>query len=164
MQQTGPIENQVNYGREFQRATATASLMLMLDVPQAQKEKLMVGLLQFGIDTYGLAKAGREWKADGGHWNGRKWPLLFTGLMLGNKEMQTIPGARQTVFSEDMQTYYGKGFAGQTALYQMCFHTGPRAPYEEKNPATWEHWDTKSEGYRHVNSPAYSERRRWLVC
>jgi hypothetical protein len=156
LQLTGPNENQANYGREFLRVTALASLMLMLDVPQEQKQKLMIGLVQMGIDFEGLAKNGRKWSADGGHWNGRKWPILFAGLMLGNKEMQTrSPG--QPLFSEDQQTYYGTGAAGQTALYQMVFHTGPRTPYEEKDPSTWDAMDKKSEGYRMVNSPAWSE-------
>jgi hypothetical protein len=156
LQDTGPSENQVNYGREFLRTTATASLLLMLDVPQEQKQKLMIGLVQFGIDLEGLAKNGREWTADGGHWNGRKWPILFAGMMLGNKEMETMsPG--KPLFSEDQQTYYGKGWAGQPVLYQMVFHTQVISPYEGKDPATWQPLDKKSEGYRGVNSPAWAE-------
>jgi hypothetical protein len=37
---------------------------------------------ELGIDNYGVLKAGGKWPADGGHMNGRKWPILFAGLLL----------------------------------------------------------------------------------
>lgn len=143
---TGPSENQVNYGREFSRVGSIASLMLMLDVPQAQKEKLMIGYLQWGIDVAGLAENGREWIADGGHWNGRKWPLIFTSLMLDDIEMQLT--IAETVFSEDQQTYYGPGWNQETALFQMVFHTHTYGTYEERPPSTWGKDDKRQESYR----------------
>lgn len=150
LQTTGPSENQVNYGREFSRITSIASLMLMLDVPPERKETLMIGLVQLGIDLHGLARAGREWPADGGHWNGRKWPILFAGLMLGDRRFLTEPG--RTVFSEDQQMYYGAGWHGRTALYQIVYHTGPKPPHEEKSPENWTEVDSRSEAYRMVVS------------
>jgi len=150
LQHTGPSENQVNYGREFSRLTSIASLMLMLDVPREQKEKLMIGLVQFGIDSHGLAEAGRRWSADGGHWNGRKWPILFAGIMLNDERLLSLP--KTVLFSEDQQTYFGQGWCGQTALFQMAFHTGPKPPYEEKSPDQWDAADKRSEGYRIVVS------------
>lgn len=150
LQNLGPSENQVNYGREFSRITSIASLMLMLDEPPAKREKLMIGMVQLGIDLEGMARSGRKWSADGGHWNGRKWPILFAGIVLGQPRFQET--AAKTVFSEDQQTYYGKGWAGQTALYQMVNHTGNRAPYEEKPPAEWDQQDKRSESYRIVVS------------
>lgn len=147
---TGPRQNQPNYGREFARVTSIASLMLMLDVPREKKERLMLGLIQFGLDTWGLANCGRNWSADGGHWNGRKWPILFAGLLLGDEALQHPPAT--TLFSEDQQTYYGRGWAGQSALFQMVFHTNRISPYEEKQPGTWNAEDKKSESYRTVVS------------
>ncbi len=145
-QVTVPTENQPGYGREWGRVTGTAALMLMLDVPQAQKEKLAIGMIQLGIDLDGLAKNGSNWKGDGGHYTGRKWPIIFAGMLLGNKEMQTLPP--EINFPEDQQTYFGKGFLGQTALFQIGFHSKPLPPYAEKDPATWDEGDKKSEGYR----------------
>ncbi len=150
LQHTGPSENQVNYGREFSRLSSLASLMLMLDVPQAQKEKLMVGLIQWGIDLHGLAAAGRKWSADGGHWNGRKWPILFAGMMLDDPRLKSLP--ETVLFSEDQQTYYGKGAAGQNALYQIVWHTGAKSPHEEKPADQWDAGDERAEGYRMVVS------------
>ena len=152
-QMTMPSQNQPVYGREWDRITAMASLMLMLDVPQEQKPKIMIGLVQLGIDEAALAKLGDNWPGDGAHWGGRKWPILFAGLMLGDKALQTVP--QETIFEEDQQTYYGKGYAGQTALYQMIFHTVPHPPYEEKDPTTWNADDKKGEGYRSVGSRAF---------
>jgi len=152
-QMTMPNENQPIYGREWDRITAMASLMLMLDVPQEQKQKLMIGLVQLGIDEAALAKLGDNWPGDGAHWGGRKWPILFAGLMLGDKALPIV--LPNTIFEEDQQTYYGKGYAGQQALYQMVFHTFPHPPYEEKDPTTWNPDDKKGEGYRAVGSRAW---------
>lgn len=152
-QTTGPYQNQANYGREFSRVGSIASLMLMLDVPRERKQKLLYEFVQFGIDTGGLARSGRAWSADGGHWNGRKWPLLFAGLMLDDQDLQKL--ASTTLFSEDQQTYYGQGAAGQEALYQIVYHTFPRSSHEEKDPTTWDDGDKRAEGYRSVVSGGY---------
>jgi hypothetical protein len=106
----------------------------------------MIGLVQLGIDLYGLTQSGRQWSGDGGHWSGRKWPILFAGLLLDDKAMQAW--ARTATFHEDAQTYFGKGWTGATALYQMVYHHGVRTPYEEKPPVQWDRWDKLSEGYR----------------
>ncbi len=145
-QNMGPNENNPNYGREFSRVGGIAALMLMLDVPKEKKEKLAIGMIQWGIDAAGLAKTGRVWIASGGHWNGRKFPILFAGLMLGDKEMQEIAG--RPIFSEDFSTYYGKGFYGQTTMYQIGVFGGPNPLYEETDPATWDWRGKRSEGYR----------------
>jgi len=151
---TGPNENQVNYGREVARLNSTATLMLMLNVPQERKQKLMQGLVQYGIDLYGLARCGRHWKVETAPWNGRKWPILFAGLMLGDKEMQALPGNGKTVFLEDGNTYYGKGWFGDKVLYQIGFWAGPRTPHEEKDPTTWDKVDGHNEVYRGVTASA----------
>lgn len=145
-QVSGPSENQPSYGREFSRVVSVTSLMLMLDVPKERKEKLMIGFVQLGIDLHGLTQCGREWPGDGGHWSGRKWPILFAGLILGDSEMQHLPA--ELIFQEDQQTYYGKGWCGQTALFQMVGHHGARQPYEERAPETWDAMDRRSESYR----------------
>jgi hypothetical protein len=173
LQFTGPSDNQPDYGREFARLDSMASLMLMLDVPQKQKEKLMIELLQIGIDFHGLAACGREWFADGGHWNGRKWPIIFASLMLSDPSIRSFPPVAQTrvygvhvldnldgtrpttLFSEDMQTYYGAGGDGQTVLYQVVYHTHPRAPFEVKPRAKFDKTEKWLDGYRQLCSGTY---------
>ena len=66
--------------------------------------------------------------------------------MLNAPELRHLPAT--AVFQEDAQTYYGKGWFGQTVLWQMIQHHGPRAPYEKKPPEQWGEWDQTSEGYR----------------
>ncbi len=120
--------------------------MVHLDVPRERKEKLVIGLVQRGIDLSGLAKIGGRWNEGGGHSSGRKWPILFASLMLDKPALRTLP--ESAVFQEDTQTYYGTGWFGQTVLWQMVQHHGPRQTYEEKPPDQWEEWDQTSEGYR----------------
>ncbi|WP_247236161.1 hypothetical protein [Telluribacter sp. SYSU D00476] len=145
-QELVPNENQPNYGREYARLVSIASLMVMLDVPKERKEKLTIELIQRGIDLYGLAMVGGYWNEGGGHSSGRKWPILFASIMLDNPTLAQLP--ETALFHEDTQTYYGKGWFGQTALWQMITHHGRRDPYEEKHPDQWEKWDKTSESYR----------------
>jgi hypothetical protein len=145
-QELNPNENQPNYGREHARLVSMASLMLQLDVPKEQKRQLLIGLVQYGLDLSGCAKNGGLWNEGGGHSSGRKWPILFASLMLNDPKIRDLP--KTAVFHEDAQTYYGKGWFGQTVLWQMITHHGPRAPYEEKSPDQWEKWDKTSEAYR----------------
>jgi hypothetical protein len=145
-QELVPNENGPNYGREHARLVSMASLMLLLDVPQERKEKLTVGLIQRGIDLHGLALVGGYWNEGGGHSSGRKWPILLASILLGKPAIAQLP--ETAFFQEDTQTYYGKGWFGQTALYWMVQHHGKRERYEEQHPSTWEKWDKTSESYR----------------
>lgn len=145
-QNLGPRLNQMNYGRDYSRASGMVTLMLMLDVPREKKEPLMRNFIQYGIDVAGLAKTGRIWTADGGHFNGRKWPILFTGILLGDPEMQAL--ATNGDFSEDRQTYYGKGWFGQPVLFQLGLFSGGQPPYEDRPPAEWGFHEKRQEGYR----------------
>jgi hypothetical protein len=158
IQYTAPGQNQAAYGGLVTRMNAFASLMLLLDVPREQKEKLMIGFLQYGIDLHGLAECGRQWFPDGGHWMGRKWPILFTSLMLNKPEIRAFPPVDMakpvlyggitlepgsagppptTFFSEDLSTYYGRGANGQNVLWRVVFHTHARQPYQEKPYTEW---------------------------
>jgi hypothetical protein len=145
-QELVPNNNMPNYGREHARVVSIASLMLMLDVPGERKEKLTIGMIQHGIDLYGTAMNGGYWNEGGGHSSGRKWPILFAALMLGDSSLLKLP--ESAIFQEDTQTYYGSGWFGQTALWQMITHHGRRDTYEEKHPSQWEKWDRTSESYR----------------
>jgi len=145
-QELVPNENQPNYGREYARLVSIASLMLCLDVPQEQKEKLTIELIQRGIDLYGLSMVGGSWNEGGGHSSGRKWPILFASIMLNNPQLAELP--ESAFFQEDTQTYYGTEWFGQKVLWQMIMHHGKRDAYEEKPPEQWEKWDKTSESYR----------------
>ncbi len=66
--------------------------------------------------------------------------------MLDDPRLAKLPEG--VVFSEDQQMYYGTGWCGQTALYQIVYHTGPKPSHEEKAPETWDKVDKLCEGYR----------------
>lgn len=135
-----PIEYMPHYGREIGRAVGMVSLMLMLDFTPEEKEPLLVYLVQYGVDLYGAVQAGHPgWPAHGGHGNGRKWPIVFAGVLFEDEAMQH-PDAK---FGEDMQTMYGEGWTGAGALY--AGHVGKDGvpgqvgwgAYEHLQPRDW---------------------------
>mgnify|MGYP001140117923 CR=1 FL=1 len=143
-------ENMASYGRDISRMVGQASLMLHLDVPQDTKEKLLINLIQYGIDLRGLVQQGAHYNQGGGHTSGRKWPILFAGLMLDDEDFLNLPST--ALFHEDVQTYYGNGWAGQSALWQMIVHHGIRKTYLEQHPSIWNTYDSgwakTAESYR----------------
>lgn len=101
-----PDRNQPPYGRDISMALADALLMAHLDYPKAEKEDLAIRLVQFGIDVYGAARDGAIWVGYGGHNQGRKMPLIFAGLLLGDKEILAFGDANtHFIFQEDQQTW-----------------------------------------------------------
>ena len=125
-------ENATTYGREFSRVNGMATLMLNLNVPKEKKEKLLISMVQRGIDYYGLMKSGQNWVPDGCINLGRKGLLIFAGQMLGEKDFYNFPS--WSLWQEDTDTYYGTAWNGeQTALWQCTWHSGPAngLPFEE---------------------------------
>ena len=116
---SAPAEYAAQYGRETSRAGGMATLILICDFPDEEKEKLLVNFVQYGIDLYGTLEAGWSgWGTLGGHGQGRKWPIVFAGIMFGSEAMarpdKTFP---HIVFQEDDQTVHGRGWTGATALF-----------------------------------------------
>jgi hypothetical protein len=120
-----PQSNMPNYGREMHTAIGVAGLMLHLNASDTQKKKILVEYVQLGIDLYGVAVNGgnANWTPEGGQSGGRKWPILFAGIMLGDPAMKNIgsksgdylyqnghgPGnipPEHIAFGEDDQTFY----------------------------------------------------------
>lgn len=79
----------------------------------------LLGLMQFAINVRGVASEGREWSGDGEHWNGRKGPMFFTGLMLADEGL--VLRVEATDFSVDRQIYHGRGSSWTTALSQVVY-------------------------------------------
>ena len=142
------VEYQATYGREVGRSIGIATLLLMMDFKQSEKEELLVNVVQYGIDLWGIVRAGYAgWPAHGGHGTGRKWPIIFAGIMLGDPDMQsptvTYPLLR---FGEDMQTMDGNGWTGADVVYaghqgvwngQPVSSTPSWGPYEHLHPSLW---------------------------
>jgi len=90
--------------------------VLLVDSPR--RKELLYSYMQYGIDCYHISLANEDaWRSYGGFGNGRKWPILFAGILLDNKEMMSPPKTAKTTFArtdtvdkfgEDGHTYYGK--------------------------------------------------------
>lgn len=87
-----PEENMPDYGREMATQIGDGALMLHINFTSGNKETLLIRYVQLGIDLYGIVQDGGEnnWHNDGGHASGRKWPILFAGLLLNDAEMINI--------------------------------------------------------------------------
>jgi len=157
-----PLDSMPNYSRDFGQQVSEASLVLLLDMDEAQKETLLIRMVQLGIDDYGVVVDGGSgfdnWKPGGGESNGRKWPIVFAGLMLGDDAMMKA----QYPSGEDGNTYYGKCWTGADVCWGMYHSFDPKRDHEEKPPTEWtfdgrgkpgdpsagHDSDSRSEGYR----------------
>jgi hypothetical protein len=75
----------------YARYFTEASLMLNLDYTNAEKQALLINFIQLGIDIYSFLESGANgWSPDGGTKNGRKWPIMFAGIMLDYAPMKNI--------------------------------------------------------------------------
>jgi len=157
------MENLPHYGRWVGQATSLAGLMLLGDYPPEAKDSRLVNLVQVGIDYWGLIQHGHPgWQGWGGHGSGRKFPIVFAGLMLGDDEMASPTKAFPKVeFGEDNQTMYGEGWTGAKALF--AGHSGIQSatgksertqvgPYEHLHPSQWTASQEQSEGYRRTTT------------
>ena len=99
-----PLKNMPVYGREIGQVVQVAASLLMLDYTEAELEPLLINFVQHGIDLYAITENGGSWNADGGHSNGRKWPIIFAGIILDDEGMKYVDAG----FGEDGQTYFGQ--------------------------------------------------------
>jgi hypothetical protein len=144
-----PEENMPDYGREIADKIGTATLMLNLDFTDAEKHDLLVGVAQLGIDLHGIIENGGEnnWVPAAGHTSGRKWTILFAGLVLGDPDMSAIGFDPIAQFGDDGQTFYvtetspgvyNRGFGNYTAAHAGLAEWGTahsRTPSDDNS--TW---------------------------
>ena len=161
-----PMENMPQYGQWVGQAVSNAGLLLCMDYKPEEKERLLLGFVQVGIDYWGMVKNGHPgWQGWGGHDSGRKFPIVFAGCILGDDEMASpTKGFPKCEFGEDNQTRYGEGWTGAKVVF--AGHSGissatgkpPRpiwGPYEHMHPSLWDQNGQKnaqSEAYRRSNT------------
>jgi hypothetical protein len=105
-----------------------AALLLHLNFTDKEKNTLLINYVQLGVDLFSYINSdARGWPPDGGHSNGRKWPILFSGLMLSDSSMIALmqktgdylysgghgagnPPLDYIHFGEDGQTFYVSPF------------------------------------------------------
>jgi hypothetical protein len=142
-----PLENMPAYGTEYGRVVGIAALILCTDLKPEEKEPLLVNFVQVGLDLGGMIRAGHPgWEAFGGFGSGRKLPIVFAGLLLGDMQLANINKSYpRASFGEDEMTAYGDCWTGAKVVF-----TGHRGidektgiarsgtgPYEHKQPKDW---------------------------
>ena len=156
-----PVENMPQYGLEYGRVVGLSALLLCTDLKPAEKEPLLINFVQVGIDLGGMVRSGHSgWACWGGHGSGRKLPIVFAGIMLGDDELANINKSLPKLsFGEDEQTAYGDCWTGAKVVF--AGHSGIDAatgagrsrgsgwgPYEHTPPSQWEDGQNTSESYR----------------
>ena len=144
-----PIENLPDYGQQFSERVSEATLLLLSDYTALEKETLLVNFTQVGIDLFGLLRTGKSWRAHGGLNSGRKWPIVFAGIMLDDADARE-PGKSfpKANFHEDDQTAFGplvyrgetyeRSFSGSRAIFLGHSTTPPDSL--GRIESTTEHW------------------------
>lgn len=173
-----PSENLPNYGRDLALLMSQATLLLNVDFAQLpdrpSKDKLLIAVVQFGIDCTGIADNGGGWPANGGHALGRKWPILFAGTILNDPHMKSA-GTWKTRFQEDEQTFYvsqAEVAMTKSAEWRPDKRGGNPTPYkpEDIGMAEWGITHTKKPQadnaewkatYRGVNGPVF---QAFVLC
>jgi hypothetical protein len=158
-----PVENMPQYGLEFGRVSGLSALILCSDLQPEQLEPLLINFVQIGIDLGGMIRAGHPgWTGFGGHGSGRKLPIVFAGILLGDDELANINRSfPKASFGEDEQTAYGDSWTGAKVVF--AGHSGIDAatgrgrnkmrgaawgPYEHTPPSQWKDGQNTSESYR----------------
>lgn len=105
-----PTENMSYYGRNQMSNINLAILALCTNLTEEQKTELATYVCQIGIDEYYVVANGGGWgKAGGAMRIGRKWPILFTGWIMGIQAMEDVGSTyaiNSSRFQEDSQLFY----------------------------------------------------------
>jgi hypothetical protein len=163
-----PMENMPHYGQWVGQAVSDAALLLASDFQPEEKERLLINLIEIGIDHYSAIRQGHPgWWAWGGFGSGRKFPIVFAGTLLGDDAMANVSRSfPKASFGEDEMTSYGKCWTGARVVF--CGHSGidtatgigrnfgergrPWGPYEHLPPSQWNAEQHRSEAYRRANT------------
>jgi hypothetical protein len=83
-----PADNMPDYDRDVTTRVGLGAIMLHLNFVNQRKETLLVRYTQLGIDLFGIIQDGgnENWLQD----TGRKFPVLFAGLVLNDPGMKGI--------------------------------------------------------------------------
>jgi hypothetical protein len=164
-----PQDSMPNYAQAYAQVLADAVLLACCSGTRPEdRERLLVNVIQIGIDHYSLIRHGHPgWPAHGGHGSGRKFAIVFAGAMLGDDAMANVNKSfPKAAFGEDEQTAYGDCWTGAKVVF--AGHSGideitgigrdfvragnPWGPYEHLSPDKWVPEEFRSEAYRRANT------------
>jgi hypothetical protein len=162
-----PTQNMLNYYREMGVFFSDLALYLSLDISTEDKEKIILNLIQVGIDSYYMSVTGI------GDSQFFKYPIFIAGLLLNDSALMNLTNC-QIVPRED-RTYYLPD--GESTLTSLIITGGnlwtgysvfnPRPAWrEDAGDKEHEHLDitewsnlpvsdggAKREAYRRIGSP-----------
>ena len=163
-----PQQSMANYSQANAQILANAALLACCEPKGPTQERLLINVVQVGIDYFGLIRQGHPgWACHGGHGSGRKFPIVFAGAMLGDEAMANINKSfPKAAFGEDEQTAYGDCWTGAKVVFTG--HSGidavtgigrdfvragnPWGPYEHLPPSQWVPEEFRSDAYRRANT------------
>lgn len=93
------------YGREVAGIAGASGLMLNTNLTNAQKERLAIQMVQWGIDTYYLLENGMNYQSNGGHNLGRLFPVFLAGKLL-NEPLIIAAASGASPFQEIYNHFY----------------------------------------------------------
>ncbi len=97
------------YGPDVSNQNVIAALRAMLDVPgdlPADRQRVLVALVQYGIDNDAVLAGGVNWVANGGHDLGMRLPIALAAWFLGDADMKAaLAAAPRGAFAETAMTY-----------------------------------------------------------
>ena len=74
------------------------AVLVLINFPK--RKQFLYSYMQYGIDCHHISlKNGGAWRAYGGFGNGRKWPIVFAGILLDDARMQHPPKTCKTTFA-----------------------------------------------------------------
>ncbi len=163
---------------------AEAALLLHLNFTDGEKHDLLINYIQLGIDLYSYAgqTGAYGWPPDGGIGNGRKWPILFAGIMLNNAPMKSIGqisgdyinsgtfNANGTItkpagyvfFGEDAQTFYVNQYMVDLTSGTTWIDDSPRWNSSNRDDKTYRyaHYDINT-GLFELSDPGLATIGPW---
>ena len=156
-----PQLNSPRYGQRMTGSVSSAALLVHLDYPEVEKEQLLVHYVQYGVDLWGIVRAGfTGWQGHGGFNQGRKWSIIFAGILLGDDEMRSPNAAYPKVlFGEDTQTSWGKSWTGHDVVFAShpawIANTKPFKHPETEHPSKWKEIRTADRWCNAYQSDSY---------
>lgn len=144
------------YGRYLAAASGVAALATTLDQDEVgDKSGIVLGLIQIGIDAYGMLLNGAKWAANGGHHAGFRLPIVFAGEMLNHSGMLGISSYPLNTFQEDNHFYVGEidittiNCGDKNGCPAPCGDAGIMVTDVENRQYTSEHLGMAEWGIRH---------------
>jgi hypothetical protein len=94
------------YGKDKALKVGDACLLLNTDLSDANKQTLLIEMVQYGIDIGGVIAAGGVYNADGGHQCGRLAPVLLAAVVLDDATLKSYVTGAAMKFQELQVCFY----------------------------------------------------------